>query len=138
MTIVQVRPIQVSFAVPAANLDEIQKRMSGGKLPVDVKLADTNSKPISGQLSFVNNTVDNTTGTIQLIGDFDNSDNRLYPGQYVNATLTLSETPNAIVVPSQAVQNGPNGQFVFVVKPDMTVDKCPRRRHQRARWLERN
>jgi membrane fusion protein, multidrug efflux system len=125
MTIVQVRPIQVAFAVPAANLDAVQKQMSSGKLPVDVKLADSTSKPIAGQLSFVNNTVDNTTGTIQLIGDFDNSDNKLYPGQYVNATLTLSETPNAIVVPSQAVQNGPNGQFVFVVKPDLTVENVP-------------
>jgi membrane fusion protein, multidrug efflux system len=125
MTILQVNPIQVSFAVPASNLAQVQKRMSGNKLPVDVNLADTNSKPIAGQLSFVNNTVDNTTGTIQLIGDFNNSDGKLYPGQYVNATLTLSETPNAIVVPSQAVQNGPNGQFVFVVKPDMTVENTP-------------
>jgi membrane fusion protein, multidrug efflux system len=124
-TIVQVNPIQVSFAVPASNLAEVQKRMQGGKLPVDIKLADTDSKSISGMLSFVNNTVDNTTGTIQLIGDFNNTDGKLYPGQYVNATLTLSETPNAIVVPSQAVQNGPNGQFVFVVKPDMTVTNTP-------------
>jgi membrane fusion protein, multidrug efflux system len=124
-TIVQVNPIQVAFAVPASNLAEVQKRMSGGKLPVDVKLSDTDSKPISGQLSFVNNTVDNTTGTIQLIGDFNNTDGKLYPGQYVNATLTLSETPNTIVVPSQAVQNGPNGQFVFRVKPDSTVENVP-------------
>lgn len=124
-TIVQVNPIQVAFAVPASNLAEVQKRMSGGKLPVNVKLSDTDSKPISGQLSFVNNTVDNTTGTIQLIGDFNNTDGKLYPGQYVNATLTLSETPNAIVVPAQAVQNGPNGQFVFVVKPDATVENVP-------------
>jgi membrane fusion protein, multidrug efflux system len=125
VNIVQVRPIQVSFAVPATNLAEVQKRMSGGKLPVDIKLADTDSKSITGQLSFLNNTVDNTTGTIQLIGDFDNADGKLYPGQYVNATLTLSETPNAIVIPSQAVQNGPDGQFVFVAKPDMTVANVP-------------
>ncbi len=125
VTIVRVNPIQVSFAVPASNLPEVQKQMQGGKLPVDIKLADTDSKSISGMLSFVNNTVDNTTGTIQLIGDFNNTDGKLYPGQYVNATLTLSETPNAIVVPSQAVQNGPNGQFVFVVKPDMTVTNTP-------------
>jgi membrane fusion protein, multidrug efflux system len=124
-TIVQVNPIQVSFAVPASNLSEVQKQMKGGKLPVDIKLADTDSPSISGMLSFVNNTVDNTTGTIQLIGDFNNTDGKLYPGQYVNATLTLSETPNAIVVPSQAVQNGPNGQFVFVVKPDLTVANTP-------------
>ncbi len=124
-TIVQINPIQVSFAVPASNLAEVQKQMKGGKLPVDIKLADTDRKSIAGMLSFVNNTVDNTTGTIQLIGDFNNTDGKLYPGQYVNATLTLSETPNAIVVPSQAVQNGPNGQFVFVVKPDLTVTNTP-------------
>jgi membrane fusion protein, multidrug efflux system len=125
VTIVQVHPIQVSFAVPAANLPEVQKQMKGGKLPVSIKLSATDSQPISGLLSFVNNTVDNTTGTIQLIGDFDNTDGKLYPGQYANATLTLSETPNAIVIPSQAVQNGPNGQFVFVVKPDMSVENTP-------------
>jgi membrane fusion protein, multidrug efflux system len=124
-SIVQINPIQVSFAVPASNLPEIQKQTKGGKLPVSIKLAATDSQPISGLLSFVNNTVDNTTGTIQLIGDFNNTDGKLYPGQYVNATLTLSETPNAIVVPSQSVQNGPNGQFVFVVKPDMTVINTP-------------
>ncbi len=124
-SIVQIDPIQVSFAVPASNLPEIQKQTKGGKLPVSIKLAATDSQPISGLLSFVNNTVDNTTGTIQLIGDFNNTDGKLYPGQYVNATLTLSETPNAIVVPSQAVQNGPNGQFVFVVKPDLTVTNTP-------------
>ena len=124
-TIVQVNPLQVSFAVPASNLPEVQKQMKGGKLPVSLKLAATDSQAISGLLSFVNNTVDNTTGTIQLIGDFNNTDGKLYPGQYVNATLTLSETTNAIVVLSQAVQNGPNGQFVFVVKPDLTVINTP-------------
>ncbi len=124
-TIVQVNPIQVSFAVPASNLAEVQKQMKGGKLPVNIKLSDRDNQPISGLLSFVNNTVDNTTGTIQLIGDFNNTDGKLYPGQYVNATLTLSETPNAIVVPSQAVQNGPNGQFVFRVNPDATVENVP-------------
>jgi membrane fusion protein, multidrug efflux system len=125
VNIVQINPIQVSFAVPANSLPEIQKQMSNGKLPVGIKLSPSDTQSISGQLSFVNNTVDNTTGTVQLIGDFNNNDGKLWPGQYVNATLTLSEIPNAIVVPSQAVQNGPNGQFVFVVKPDQTVENIP-------------
>jgi membrane fusion protein, multidrug efflux system len=125
VNIVQINPIQVAFAVPATNLGEIQKQMSNGKLPVGVKLSASDPQPIYGQLSFVNNTVDNTTGTVQLIGDFNNNDGKLWPGQYVNATLTLSEIQNAIVVPSQAVQNGPNGQFVFVVKPDQTVENTP-------------
>jgi membrane fusion protein, multidrug efflux system len=122
VNIVQIHPIQVSFAVPSNSLPEIQRQMSNGKLPVGIKLSPSDPQSISGQLSFVNNTVDNTTGTVQLIGDFDNTDGRLWPGQYVNATLTLNEIPNAIVVPAQAVQNGPNGQFVFVVKPDQTVE----------------
>jgi membrane fusion protein, multidrug efflux system len=125
VNIVQIHPIQVSFAVPANSLPEIQKQMSNGKLPVSIKLSPSDTQSISGQLSFVNNTVDNTTGTVQLIGDFDNTDGKLWPGQYVNATLTLNEIPNAIVVPAQAVQNGPNGQFVFVVKPDKTVENIP-------------
>jgi membrane fusion protein, multidrug efflux system len=125
VNIVQIHPIQVSFAVPSNSLPEIQRQMSNGKLPVGIKLSPSDPQSISGQLSFVNNTVDNTTGTVQLIGDFDNTDGRLWPGQYVNATLTLNEIQNAIVVPAQAVQNGPNGQFVFVVKPDETVENVP-------------
>ena len=124
VTIAQVRPIQVSFSVPESNLPELQKRTENGKLKVSVTFSGSN-QPIQGLLSFVNNTVDNATGTIQLIGDFDNAQGNLFPGQFVNTTLTLSQEPNAIVVPTQAVQNGPNGQFVFVVKPDSTVENVP-------------
>jgi membrane fusion protein, multidrug efflux system len=124
VTIAQVTPIQVSFSVPESNLPEIQKRTENGKLKVAVNFAGSNA-PINGVLSFVNNTVDNTTGTIQLIGDFDNRDGKLFPGQFVNTTLTLAQETNAIVVPDRAVQNGPNGQFVFVVKPDSTVENVP-------------
>jgi membrane fusion protein, multidrug efflux system len=120
----KINPIQVSFAVPETNLGEIQSSTQGGKLKVDVNFTGS-TKPIPGLLSFVNNTVDSTTGTIQLIGDFDNADGQLFPGQFVNATLTLREEPNATVVPAQAVQNGANGQFVFVVKPDSTVENVP-------------
>ncbi|MEE3715661.1 efflux RND transporter periplasmic adaptor subunit [Tumidithrix elongata RA019] len=125
VTIAQINPIQVSFAIPEANLPEIQKRMQNGKLNVDVTFAG-NTRPISGTLTFINNTVDNTTGTIQLIGDFNNAEGKLFPGQFVNTTLTLTQEPNAIVVPAQAVQNGANGQFVFVVNPDdSTVTNVP-------------
>lgn len=124
VTIAQVTPIQVSFSVPESNLPEIQKRTENGKLKVAVNFAGSNA-PIDGVLSFVNNTVDNNTGTIQLIGDFDNRDGKLFPGQFVNTTLILAQEPNAIVVPDRAVQNGPNGQFVFVVKPDSTVENVP-------------
>lgn len=124
VTITQIRPIQVSFAIPEVNLPEIQKRLENGKLKVNVTFAGSN-QPIAGTLSFVNNTVDTSTGTIQLIGDFDNTDGKLFPGQFVNTTLTLKEEPNAIVIPAQAVQNGPDGQFVFVVNPDKTVKNVP-------------
>ncbi|PZV15252.1 MAG: efflux RND transporter periplasmic adaptor subunit [Pseudanabaena sp.] len=128
VTIAQINPIQVSFAIPEVNLPEIQKRMKNGKLNVVVTFAGSDT-PISGTLTFINNTVDNTTGTIQLIGDFNNANGKLFPGQFVNTTLTLNEQPNAIVVPAQAVQNGPNGQFVFVVndedKDNPTVTNVP-------------
>ncbi|MBN3939207.1 efflux RND transporter periplasmic adaptor subunit [Nostoc sp. NMS9] len=125
VTLTQIRPIQVAFSIPETNLPQVQKYMQNGKLKVDVTFPDNQAHSIPGILTFVNNTVDNTTGTIQLIGDFDNTQGHLFPGQFVNATLTLTEEPNATVVPSQAVQNGPDGQFVFVVKPDMTVENVP-------------
>ncbi|MEG4865574.1 MULTISPECIES: efflux RND transporter periplasmic adaptor subunit [unclassified Microcoleus] len=124
VTISKINPIQVAFSVPESNLSDIQKYVDNGKLKVDVTFAG-NNRPISGTLSFVNNTVDNSTGSIQLIGDFNNADGKLFPGQFVNTTLTLSQQPNAIVVPSQAVQTGPNGQFVFVAQDDDTVDNVP-------------
>lgn len=123
--IAKINPIQVSFSVPETNLPTIQKYMQNNKLPVEVTVPNGNGRPIQGTLTFVNNTVDNSTGTIQLMGTFDNPDGQLWPGQFVNATLTLTTEPNAIVVPSQAVQNGPNGQFVFVVQPNMTVQNVP-------------
>jgi membrane fusion protein, multidrug efflux system len=124
VVIQKIRPIQVAFAVPESNLPEIQKRMDNGNLPVDVTFTGSDH-PIAGRLSFLNNTVDNATGSIQLIGDFDNAEGNLFPGQFVNTTLTLKQQQNATVVPAQAVQNGPNGQFVFVVKPDDTVENVP-------------
>jgi multidrug efflux system membrane fusion protein len=125
VTIAQISPIQVSFSVPETNLAEIQKHLENGKLKVAVTFSGSNT-PINGVLSFVNNTVDNGTGTIQLIGDFDNAQGKLFPGQFVKTTLTLAQEPNAIVVPDRAVQNGPDGQFVFVVNPDDgTVQNTP-------------
>ncbi len=125
VVIQKIHPIQVAFSVPETNLPELQKRMENGKLRVDVTFAGNENHPISGVLSFLNNTVDSTTGTIQLIGDFDNANGKLFPGQFVNTTLTLSQEANATVVPAQAVQNGPDGQFVFVVQPDNTVANVP-------------
>ena len=125
VNLTKIRPIQVAFSVPESNLPAIQNRMENGRLKVSVAFQGDSGLPIVGSLAFLNNTVDSNTGTIQLIGDFDNTRGRLFPGQFVNTTLTLAQQTNATVVPSQAVQNGPNGQFVFVVKPDDTVENVP-------------
>jgi membrane fusion protein, multidrug efflux system len=125
VNLTKVHPIQVAFAVPESNLPAIQRHMENGRLKVTVAFTGNGEKPLSGYLTFLNNTVDSTTGTIQLIGDFENTSGKLFPGQFVKTTLTLTQEPNATVVPSQAVQTGPNGQFVFVVKPDDTVENVP-------------
>jgi membrane fusion protein, multidrug efflux system len=125
VSIAQTHPIQVGFAIPERQLPEVKKYMQNGKLQVNVTFAGDKTSQMPGVLSFINNTVDPTTGTIQLIGDFDNATGQLFPGQYVNTNLTLTQQVNATVVPSQAVQNGPKGQFVFKVQEDHTVANVP-------------
>jgi len=119
VVIAQVHPIYVSFAVPQQHLTAIKQYSAAG--PVKVRAtAPGAAKPAVGRLTFVNNTVDPTTGTIQLKATFDNAENVLWPGQYVDVVLTLTTQP-AVVVPSQAVQPGQQGPYVFVVTPDLTV-----------------
>ncbi len=120
----QVEPIYVTFTVPEQYLAEMKRFSAGGKLPVQASI-QADSRPVIGKLSFIDNTVDQATGTIKLKGEFANADRRLWPGQFVNVTLVLHMQPKAVVVPSQAVQNGQQGQFVFVIKPDMTVEMRP-------------
>jgi membrane fusion protein, multidrug efflux system len=120
----QVAPIYVTFAIPEQSLAEVKKYMASGKLKVEARIPN-DPKPAAGLLTFVDNTVDTATGTIKLKGTFTNEDRRLWPGQFVDAVLTLTTQPNAIVVPTQAVQNGQQGQFVFVIKPDLTVESRP-------------
>ncbi len=122
VTISQIRPIQASFSVPEQELPEIKKYMATNKLKVEAIFPKDSAHPIPGVLTFVNSTVDNTTGTIQLLGDFANFQERLWPGEFVNVILTLTTEPNAVIVPSQAVQAGQNGKYVFVLKPDSTVE----------------
>jgi multidrug efflux system membrane fusion protein len=123
VVIAQVHPIYVSFTVPQQHLAAIKQYMAAGPLAVRATPPGA-GKPTVGRLTFVNNTVDPTTGTIQLKGTFDNAENVLWPGQYVEVVLTLT-TESAIVVPSQAVQPGQQGSYVFVVKPDATVQPRP-------------
>jgi multidrug efflux system membrane fusion protein len=120
VVIAQVRPIYVSFAVPELQLGAVARYQSAGSLKVEAMM-DGGQRRAVGSLTFLNNTVDPSTGTIQLKATFPNADNALWPGQFVDVALTLA-TENAVVVPAQAVQAGQQGPFVFVVKPDLTVE----------------
>ena len=124
LTINQIHPIYVAFAVPEQYLPEIKREMREKTLKVSATFQNMDAPP-QGELTFIDNAVDTTTGTIQLKATFPNEDSTLWPGQFVQVALTLSELTNAIVVPSQAVQTGQNGEFVYVVKPDQTVEQRP-------------
>ena len=117
----QVRPIYVNFAVPEQSLPEVRKYRAAGPVAVET-LPDPGAPPVSGRLIFVDNAVDPTTGTIRLRAQFENADAALWPGQFVNVSLRLTEQVDAIVIPSSAVQNGPEGQYVYVVGPDQVAD----------------
>jgi membrane fusion protein, multidrug efflux system len=118
----QVSPIYVAFQVPEQHLADITRYRALGDLKVDVTVAGREDIAESGILTFVNNEVDRATGTIGLRATFTNQQRRLWPGQFVNVVLTLTTQPQATVVPSQAVQVGQNGAFIFVVKSDRTVE----------------
>jgi multidrug efflux system membrane fusion protein len=118
----QVRPVYVNFAVPEQKLPEVRKYQAGSPLRVDVVPADRTAAPIIGRLVFIDNAVDPSTGTIRLRAQFDNKDAALWPGQFVNVSVRLYEQADAIVIPSQAVQSGPQGQYVYVVGDDMVAN----------------
>ncbi len=115
----QVRPIYVSFAVPEQYLPEIRSHNVAAPLRAEVVPADPAAPHPAGRLAFIDNAVDANTGTIRMRAQFDNEDARLWPGQFVNLSLELYQQPDAIVIPAQAVQNGPEGQYVYVVGDDM-------------------
>ena len=119
----QIEPIFVSFGVPEQHLAEIRKNSTARKLPVRVSLKEEPSKIARGSLAVIDNTVDNATGTIRLKATFDNHERILWPGQFVNAVLVLDTLKNMTVIPSEAVQAGQQGQFVYVVKPDQSVER---------------
>ena len=116
----QVVPINVSFSVPESILSDVRRYQADGELHVAAETPGSGN-PAPGKLSFVDNTTDITTGTIKLKAEFPNVDKALWPGQFVNVVLTLTMQKNAIVAPTTAVQNGPNGQYVFIVTPNQTV-----------------
>jgi membrane fusion protein, multidrug efflux system len=118
----QINPVYVNFTVPQSFLPEVKRNMAKGKLPVTVAVPNDTGPPEQGVLVFVDNSIDASTGTIRLRATFQNSRDRLWPGLFVNAVLRLSEQPNTMVVPAQAVTTGPDGPVVYVVKANKTVE----------------
>ena len=121
----QIQPIYVSFSVPEQYLQDIKKFLAAGTLRAQASPRGQDDSPVSGELSFVNNTVDPGTGMIQLKATFPNRDATLWPGQFVNLMLTLTVEPDRVVIPSQAIQTGQQGQYVYVMRPDSTVESRP-------------
>mgnify|MGYP005810476133 CR=1 FL=1 len=124
VTINQLSPIYVTFTIPEQFLSEVKRYMALHTLTVEASIPN-DSQPAVGNLTFVDNAVDRQTGTIKLKATFENADRRLWPGQFVNVTMTLTTQPNAVVVPAQAVQAGQEGAYVFVVKADNTAESRP-------------
>jgi membrane fusion protein, multidrug efflux system len=116
----QVQPIYITFSVPQQFLDDIRSYRREHALPVTALISPGHN--VTGQLDFIDNQVDNTTGTIKLKASFPNADRALWPGQFVNVVMTLRTLHDVTVVPSEAIQSGQSGQFIFVVKADRTVD----------------
>ena len=124
LTVHQIEPIYVTFAVPEKYLGEINRRTKETRMEVQVYSPENQGspEPVIGVVSFVNNTVEVSTATIRLKASFQNRDRRLWPGQTVNVLLTLGVQPKAVVVPSQAIQSGQSGSYAFVVKQDQTAE----------------
>ena len=121
----QTSPIYVNFTVPQQYWPDIKKNMNEGVLHVSAAVPQDSGHPKQGNVIFVDNAVDATTGTLHLKATFENSENHFLPGMFVSVLLRLSEQPNAKVVPTQAVTEGQNGTFVYIVKPDNTVEMRP-------------
>jgi multidrug efflux system membrane fusion protein len=121
VVITQIRPIAVVFTLPQQVLGRVNKAFAAGPLSVDAVDSDNKSVLDHGDLQVVNNQVDQATGTVQLKAEFPNPSLQLWPGQFVNVRLLIDTLKGVVVVPTSAVQRGPNGAFVYVVKPDNTV-----------------
>ena len=121
----QLAPIRVAFAVPGQYLTQIRAGQARKALPVMARTAGDDGRTSNGEVSFIDNTVDPSTGTIRLKGTFANTDSRLWPGDLVQVTLQLAVDSRAVVVPATAVQNGQQGQYVYLVGKDSTVSMQP-------------
>ncbi len=118
----QIKPVYVSFAIPEQELARVRDLLRKGPLSVNVAAPGTDKPVAAGRIAFLDNAVDQTTGTIKVRAIFDNGDAALWPGQFYTVRVKLFDEENAILIPSRAVQTGPAGQFVYVVKPDLTAE----------------
>lgn len=125
VVVTQIKPIYVVFPIPETDISRVREAMSAGKLPVLAYDPADKKQIAQGHLNLVDNQVDQATGTVKLKAEFPNTDEALWPGQFVNAHLVVETVKNGITVPSSAVQTGPNGSFVYVVKPDNKVEIRP-------------
>ncbi|AAR34984.1 efflux RND transporter periplasmic adaptor subunit [Geobacter sulfurreducens] len=125
VTINQITPVYVTFAIPEKDLAEIKHRLASGRLAVEAIIPNDQGPAEQGTISFLDNAVDAATGTIKLKGIFENKGRRLWPGQFVNVVVTLASRADAVVVPSQALQTGQSGPYLFVVKADTSVEVRP-------------
>jgi len=112
----------VTFAIAEKHVSNLRSRMGGGQLLVKAAEQGSKETPAEGTLAFIENTVDEATGTLKLKAKFTNSTAKFWPGQILDVTLRLAETPNAVVVPSKSLQTGQSGDFVYVMKDDGTVE----------------
>ena len=124
-TVNQIQPIYVSVALPQNNLPELRAAMAQGPVTVQVRPAGDKGEPISGKIAFFDNTIDSASGTINVRSTFDNSQQRLWPGQFVDVSVRVRIDPDALVIPPAAVQAGQNGTYVFVIKDDNTATIRP-------------
>jgi len=125
VVITQVRPISVLFNLPQQELPQLNAAVAKGPLSVEAQRSDTDTVIDRGLLRVVDNQVDQTTGTVKLKAEFPNTDLQLWPGQFVNVRLLIDTLKQVVVIPTGAVQRGPNGTFVYVVKDDNTVTVRP-------------
>jgi multidrug efflux system membrane fusion protein len=121
----RVDPVFVSFSVPERRLGEVKAARAAGRLSVAAIVTGEEARPLDGELTFLDNAVDRTTGTIRLKGTFPNPERRLWPGQFVDVRLSTGTRPDVVVVPAPAIQTGQSGTFVFVVRKDLTVEARP-------------
>jgi membrane fusion protein, multidrug efflux system len=123
LVIERLNPIYADFTISQNHLSAVQQEMRQGSLRTEVRLPDMSNEPVTGQLTFVDNAVQNETGQVTLRATLPNPDHRFWPGRFVNVRLVLSTTTGAVLVPVSAPQMSANGSYVYVVKPDSTAEQ---------------